>query len=110
VHELGITRNIVSICGERAGGRRVSRVKLEIGQLSAVVPEAIRFCFDVVSQGSPVEGARLEIVEIAGLGRCRRCRLSVELTSHSYRCQACQSLDVELIAGDELSIKEMETV
>jgi hydrogenase nickel incorporation protein HypA/HybF len=110
VHELGITRNIVTICGERAGGRRVSRVKLEIGRLSAVVPDAIRFCFDVVSQGSPVEGARLEIVEVAGLGRCRRCNASVELSTPSCRCPACQSLELELVAGDELTIKEMETV
>ena len=110
MHELGITRNIVSICGERAAGRRVSRVQLEIGRLSSVVPEAIRFCFDVVSQGSPVEGARLEIIEVAGLGRCRRCDVNVELASLSLRCPACQSLEVQLIAGDELSIKEMETV
>lgn len=110
MHELGITRNIVSICGERAGGRRVSRVQLEIGRLSAVMPDAIRFCFDVVSQGSVVEGARLEIIEVAGLGRCRGCGASIALASSSRRCPVCQSLDVELLAGDELTIKEMETV
>src|SRR5277367_1597434 len=110
MHELGITRNIVSICGERASGRRVSRVRVEIGRLSAVVPDAIRFCFDVVSRGSPLEGASLEIIEIPGVGRCRQCSASVELASRSFRCPGCRSLDVELISGDELSIKEMETV
>src|SRR5277367_6729152 len=109
MHELGITRNIVSICGERAGGRRVSRVRLEIGRLSTVLPDAIRFCFDVVSQGSLVEGATLEIIEVAGLGRCRQCSADVVLAPHSFRCPGCQSLDVQLVSGDELTIKEMET-
>ena len=62
MHELGLTRNIVAICAEHAGGRRVTRVRLEIGDEAAVMPDAIRFCFDVVAQGTLVEGARLEII------------------------------------------------
>lgn len=110
MHELGITRNIVSLCGERAAGRRVSRVKLEIGRLSAVVPESIRFCFDVVIQGTALEGARLEIVEIAGRGRCRQCEQSIDVETRVFRCPSCQSREVQLLAGEELLIKEMETV
>ena len=70
MHELGITRNIVAIVSERAGAARVKRVSLEIGRLSAVMPEAIRFCFDVCSKGTALEGAELEIREIPGRGRC----------------------------------------
>jgi hydrogenase nickel incorporation protein HypA/HybF len=66
VHELSITRNVVAIVSERATGQRVTRVRLEIGRLSAVVPDSIRFCFDICAQGTPLEGATLEIVESAG--------------------------------------------
>jgi hydrogenase nickel incorporation protein HypA/HybF len=66
VHELSITRNVVAIVSERAVGQRVTRVRLEIGRLTAVVPDSIRFCFDVCAQGTPLEGAELEIVESAG--------------------------------------------
>jgi len=66
VHELSITRNVVAIVTERAQGQRVTRVRLEIGRLSAVVPDSIRFCFDICAQGTPLEGAELEIVESAG--------------------------------------------
>jgi hydrogenase nickel incorporation protein HypA/HybF len=66
VHELSITRNVVAIVSERAEGQRVTRVRLEIGRLSAVVPDSIRFCFDICAQGTPLEGAELEIVESAG--------------------------------------------
>jgi hydrogenase nickel incorporation protein HypA/HybF len=66
VHELSITRNVVAIVSERAVGQRVTRVRLEIGRLSAVVPDSIRFCFDICAQGTPLEGAELEIMESAG--------------------------------------------
>ena len=65
MHEMGITRNIVSIVSEHAKGARVKRVSLEIGKLSAVLPDAIRFCFDVCSKGTELENADLEIIEIA---------------------------------------------
>jgi hydrogenase nickel incorporation protein HypA/HybF len=66
VHELSITRNVVAIVSERAEGQRVTRVRLEIGRLTAVMPDSIRFCFDICAQGTPLEGAELEIVESAG--------------------------------------------
>ena len=66
MHELGITRNLVAIVGEAAQGRRVRKVWLEIGERSALLPDAVRFCFDVVSQGTVLEGATLEIVALPG--------------------------------------------
>ena len=61
MHELGITRNLVAICAEHSGGAPVKRVTLVIGKLAAVMPESIRFCFDICAKGTVLEGARLEI-------------------------------------------------
>jgi hydrogenase nickel incorporation protein HypA/HybF len=66
MHELGITRNVVAICAERAQGAQVLRVKLEIGKRAGVMADSVRFCFDICAKGTPVEGAMLEIVEPAG--------------------------------------------
>jgi len=107
MHELGITRNIVAIVREHAGEGRVTRVTLEIGKLSAVMPDAIRFCFDICSKDTPLEGAELEIREIDGRGRCQTCGEELELLQPFGRC-ACGSNHVECIAGDEMNIKEME--
>jgi hydrogenase nickel incorporation protein HypA/HybF len=107
MHELGITRNIVSIVAERAGERRVKRVALEIGRLSAVMPDAIRFCFDVCSRNTPLEGAELEIREIPGQGRCLECGAAIELEQPFGRC-GCGSVRIECTGGEELRIKEME--
>jgi len=108
MHELGITRNVVSIVSERAQGQKVLRVTLEVGRLSGMLPEAIRFCFDVCSQGTPVQGALLEIVEIEGRGHCAACGAQPVMTVPLGRCPACHEPSLRMVAGTELKIKEME--
>lgn len=108
MHELSITRNIVAIVSERAHGAKVTKVTLEIGQLSAVVPDAIRFCFDVVAKGTVLEGARLDVVEVPGRARCRDCGQSVDLHQVIARCP-CGSPNLDRLAGEELRIKQMVT-
>ncbi|GET35461.1 hydrogenase maturation nickel metallochaperone HypA [Microseira wollei] len=107
MHELGITQNIVAIVAEHAKGTKVQRVTLEIGKLTAIMPDAIRFCFDVCCQGTIIEGAELEIIEIPGLAICRRCGGEVPLEQPFGIC-GCGSADLKIIAGEELKIKEME--
>ncbi len=107
MHEMGITRNIVSIVAEHAKTQKVRRVKLEVGKLSAVMPDALLFCFDVVAKGTVLEGATLEIVEVTGRAKCRQCGGKVELHDLVTAC-TCGSRDLERISGEELNIKEME--
>lgn len=108
MHELSITRNVIAIVSEHAGGQRVRRVRLEIGRLSAVLPDAVRFCFDICAQGTPVEGATLEIVQTPGRGRCSECGGEVALDIPVGSCPSCGATSLRVIAGEELKIKEME--
>jgi hydrogenase nickel incorporation protein HypA/HybF len=107
MHELSIANGIVEICAERAGTARVIRVRLEIGQLSAVLPDAVRFCFDVCARDTVLEGAALEIVETPGRAVCRDCETEVGLARLVGRC-TCGSANLRVIAGEELKIREME--
>lgn len=107
MHELSITRNVVAICAEHAMGAKVTRVTLEIGKLSAVMPESVRFCFDICAQGTTVEGAELQIIETSGRAQCRDCGDELMLSELFGRC-TCGSVNLQLIAGEELKIKEME--
>ena len=109
MHELGITRNIVAIVAEAAKGRPVRRVTLEIGKLSGVMSEAIAFCFDVVAQGTPLEGAALEIREIEGRARCLACGGQFATETLFALC-ACGSSRLMRLQGDELNVKSMEIV
>ena len=109
MHELSIVQQIIEMASEASGGKRVSRVVLEIGKLSAVLPDAVRFCFDLAAEGTPVEGATLEIVEPPGIARCRACGATLELTRPFGRC-ACACTDLDWLSGEELKIRELEVV
>jgi hydrogenase nickel incorporation protein HypA/HybF len=107
VHELAITQGVVDAVVERLGDTRVSRVVLEIGRLSGVAVDAVRFCFPLVAEGTPLAGARLDIVQPPGLGRCRTCRQETELADPLAACP-CGSVDVELTGGRQLLVKRVE--
>jgi hydrogenase nickel incorporation protein HypA/HybF len=107
MHELGITQNIIAIVSENAQGQKVKRVLLEVGKLSAIMPDAIKFCFDICAKDTIVEGALLEIIEIPGMAKCRQCDSIIHLEKPFGICQ-CGSVQLELITGEELNIKEIE--
>jgi len=107
MHELGITQEIVTIAAEKAGSRKVRRVVVEIGRLTAVLPDAVRFCFDVCTEGTSVEGAKLEIVEISGRGRCKACRAE-QLLERPFGICACGHTDFDWLAGEELRVTTVE--
>lgn len=106
MHELSIASSIVDICTEHARGARVLRVRVEVGRLAAVLPDSLRFCFEVCAQGTALEGAELEILEQPGRALCENCGCEISL-SHPYgRCE-CGGM-LRIFAGKELRVKEME--
>jgi hydrogenase nickel incorporation protein HypA/HybF len=107
MHELGITQNIIAIVTEHAKGQKVQRVLLEIGKLSAIMPDAVQFCFDICAKDTLLEDAKLEIREIPGLAKCRQCGAKVSL-EHPFGICTCGSRELDLISGEELKIKEIE--
>jgi hydrogenase nickel incorporation protein HypA/HybF len=108
MHELAISEAIVSEVCERVEGQ-VVRVVLEIGQLSALMPDSLRFCFEVAARGTRLEGAALEIMEIPGMARCRACGAPVTLgASPIGTCASCGGFDLQVVSGQELRIKAVE--
>lgn len=108
MHEMGIVEQVVSIAAERCGGATVTRLVLEIGRLSTVLPDAVRFAFDVATEGTPLAGATLEIVEVAGSARCRACHATTMLDQPYGCCAACGSVDLEQKTGASVRILELE--
>ena len=107
MHEMALTQDLVSLIAERCAGRQVTRVVLEVGKLSAVVPDAFRFCFELCAEGTPAEGAELEILEPPGRARCRACERDLTLDSIFERCP-CGSVSLEFHSGEQLRLREVE--
>jgi hydrogenase nickel incorporation protein HypA/HybF len=69
MHEMSIALSVIELASEelqRLDGVNVRALHLRVGKLSAVVPDALRFSFDLAARGTPFENARLEIEETAG--------------------------------------------
>jgi hydrogenase nickel incorporation protein HypA/HybF len=66
MHEFSIVESVVDAIGERVGDAKVSRVTLEIGTLSGLAAESVRLYFELATEGTVLEGARLDIVESDG--------------------------------------------
>jgi hydrogenase nickel incorporation protein HypA/HybF len=66
MHELGIAQQIIDIARQGSGDARITRVVVSVGKLTAVLPDALRFCFDLATDDTPMKGALLEIREVAG--------------------------------------------
>lgn len=107
MHELAIAESVVDTVTERLPGATVTCVRLEIGALSGVVPDSIRFCFDLATEGTGLAGARLEITEPAARCRCRACGAEFQPDSPIVLCP-CGSPDVAVLAGEELKIVSVQ--
>lgn len=103
MHELAITQSVVAAVTERTGTASVARVRVRVGRLAGVVPDAMRFCFELVTAGTPLEGAALELEQPEGRARCRTCGARFVLTDLVLLCD-CGSADVEVLAGRELAV------
>jgi hydrogenase nickel incorporation protein HypA/HybF len=66
VHELGVALEVLDIVTRGAAGRSVRRVVVEVGELTAVLPDALAFSFQLASEGTSAAGAELEIVKLEG--------------------------------------------
>jgi len=109
MHELSITQSVVDAVSEHTDAAPVASVRLRIGKLSGVVPDALRFCFELVTEGTGLEGATLIIDEPAGAGHCRSCSSDLALTDIILLCP-CGSADVEVTSGRELTVQSIEVV
>jgi len=111
MHEMSLCENILEILTEQAKEQAFSKVdlvRLEVGPLSGVEVDALRFGFDVVMRGSLAEEAKLEIVCPEATAWCLPCGETVPISERYDPCPKCGSHQLQITSGGELRIKEME--
>ena len=108
MHELSIAEAIVAIAEEHAQSRRVAKVEVKVGHLRQVVPSALTFAFELVAEGTVIEGAELEIEDVPARIVCRSCARESCVTEFPFVCGSCGSADVDVESGDELFVDALE--
>ncbi|WP_241674432.1 hydrogenase maturation nickel metallochaperone HypA, partial [Candidatus Methylobacter oryzae] len=111
MHEMSLCESILQVLEQQAEVQQYNKVKtvwLEIGALSNVEIDALRFSFDVVVQGSIADHAQLEIIEVPGQAWCMQCSRNVVVQQLYDLCPHCGSHQLQVNSGDQMRIKELE--
>ena len=111
MHEYSIAQALVDQVVEIARENRATRVTravVQVGKLRGIVPEILRWGFDICAADTVAQGAALEIEEVPILIRCQACGAENELDWPIYLCPACNSASVTQVKGNELFLLSME--
>lgn len=112
MHELSIVTSMISIVREnmaRHGVGRLKKIKIRVGEMTTVEPDAIRFCFEVCTGGTDMEDVTLDIEEVPVMGQCSNCKKVFQLNMYlDSRCDACGGEAGGYVSGTELDIVSME--
>lgn len=111
MHEMSLAESVREIVEDTAranGAQRVLAVRLEIGKLAQVEPEAMRFAFEVVKRGSLADQANLEIVETDATAWCMPCGTGVTITARGNPCPRCGSHQLQVTGGDRMRVMDIQ--
>ena len=111
MHEVSVMAEALRMAvdaAKSAGATRVLKLRLRIGTLSGVVPEAMKFAFDVVCRDTMAAGASLAIEAVPAVCWCAMCRVEFECADYFNECPRCHNVSGELRRGREMEIADVE--
>ena len=111
MHEMGIANSILEAVHKeiaRYPGARASKVGIRVGELAAIDADALRFCFDVLSRDTELDGLQLEIELCPRQHRCAECDRVFIVRDYDCRCPACGQIATQCVSGDELQLSFVE--
>ncbi len=108
MHELSIASAVLNTAVKHARERPVEVVAMRVGTLRQVVPDSLRFYWEIVARDTVCEDARLELTEVGTRLRCEECRHEWKPLIPAFRCSACAGARVTVAAGEELEVEYIE--
>jgi hydrogenase nickel incorporation protein HypA/HybF len=111
MHELSIAEAILEITLRHAGqanARHVVAIDLVIGELSSVIDDSLQFYWDIISKGTPAEGARLCFHHQAIELKCVTCNNIYQPGGDDFSCPACNSMQIDILTGEEFYLSSID--
>lgn len=111
MHELSVAEEIINIANQYLptdNSSDVISVKVEIGKLSNILSDSLKFCFDALTNDTRLKGAQLIIKEIPVTVFCEECGDTTEVERVLFQCRICESSRLKLLTGKELKVTEIE--
>lgn len=111
MHELGIVRHVidqVESAAEENNVERVLKLTLEIGEVSSIVPDYFKDCFEWSKKKTKyMQDTQLEMIIIKGISYCTACKKTYGTVEHGKVCPNCGSKETYLVTGNQMIIKDM---
>ncbi|MBI5216881.1 MAG: hydrogenase maturation nickel metallochaperone HypA [Ignavibacteriae bacterium] len=111
MHEMSVAQNILSIIQHQLSEEQMRNallIHLRIGDAAGIVPESLEFCFNAITAESPLHSATLSIERIPLQLHCNTCNTDSISESGMFLCQQCGASDINVIAGTELQLVDIE--
>ena len=111
MHEMGIANSVLDAVRTemtRYPESYPTKVGVRIGEMAAIDPEALRFCFDAMIQETDMASLELDIEICPRRHRCLTCGHEFVVCDYDSSCQQCTSLVTTCISGDELEFAYLE--
>jgi hydrogenase nickel incorporation protein HypA/HybF len=111
MHELGIANSVLEAVRTemvRYPGMYPRRVGVRIGELAAIDPDALRFCFEAMILHTDLESLQLGIERCPRCHRCEVCGRDFVVRNYDLRCPECASLETTFVSGDDLGLAYLE--
>jgi hydrogenase nickel incorporation protein HypA/HybF len=111
MHELPVTESILDIVlrhAKKANAVHIVKIHLVIGQMASIVDDSVKFYWDIISAGTPAEGASLSFRRINTRFQCTECGLKFSPTCNQFTCPDCESSRVIVISGNEFFVESID--
>ena len=108
MHEMGLCDAVLGVVRDVSDDAPVRRVRLRVGRLQGVVPDVFDACWRMVAQDTGAATAELVLADVPVRVRCRACGAENDVESAIIACPACAAVTVDVVAGDELMVEEVE--
>lgn len=111
MHEYSVVQalldQIETIAGEN-GAEKVTKVVTKIGVMSGIEPHLLEIAFDTFKEKTVCDGSEF-VMNLQPLAvACRQCGAQSELEEVYYRCPRCESLEVDVVDGEEMYLMTLE--
>jgi hydrogenase nickel incorporation protein HypA/HybF len=108
MHELSICSAIAGTARDHAGGRQIKAVRLQIGHFRQIVPETLSYCWGIHTKETDMDGCELIVDYVPAVAKCNACGTETNLDIPVLRCEACSSIDVTLLTGEEFMVQAID--
>jgi hydrogenase nickel incorporation protein HypA/HybF len=110
MHEFSLATDVIKLAeyeAEKNGAGSVSEITLEVGNMTGIQADALETALEILSEGSILEKAILNIVTIKGKGICPSCGREFEMENRMDTCPVCNCFISEIRGGNEFRLVSM---